>query len=120
VTNPALAKYRGLWPSAAKPMLRAIDAAHRAFASYSRTPSKSVSICCAALQCLRETPGRYRHRHHRRDGCAADGCRARCSHVGLAHVQTAVAVAEKFEFERAPGTTVSRQGADWVCSLITP
>ncbi|MEG3182181.1 aldehyde dehydrogenase family protein [Sphingomonas sp. LT1P40] len=100
---------------------RAVEVARHAFATWSRTSRAE------RLDILRRIVAEYR----RREADIADAIMAeigapltlaRTGQVksGFAHLETAIAVLERYEFEQPRGTTMLMREPIGVCGLITP
>ncbi|MGE3693287.1 MAG: aldehyde dehydrogenase family protein [Novosphingobium sp.] len=100
---------------------KAVAAARRAFASWSETSRAE------RLEFLRAIQAEYTRRQQELGEAVVEEMGAPMSlgcgfHVGLGagHLQTAIEVLEKFEFEEIRGTTMVRHEPIGVCGLITP
>ncbi|MES2019356.1 MAG: aldehyde dehydrogenase family protein [Pseudomonadota bacterium] len=123
VINPATERSAGtiLMGSAADVEL-AVAAAHRAFASYSRTSLQERLELLASITSIYE----------RRIGDMADAISTEMgaplhtlakgvqAPIGLWHFQYTMAMAKDFAFEKVQGTTLLRREPVGVCALITP
>jgi acyl-CoA reductase-like NAD-dependent aldehyde dehydrogenase len=123
VINPATGEVSGTVAFGGEAdAVRAIEAAHRAFASYSRTtPKERIDLLRSICNVYEKRLDDIAQAITEEMGAPLDGLsRPLQAVIGLAHFQTAVAVAEKYEFERKQGTTVIAKEPIGVCSLITP
>jgi acyl-CoA reductase-like NAD-dependent aldehyde dehydrogenase len=123
VINPATGEVSGTVAFGGEAdVIRAIEAAHRAFASYSRTSLKE------RLELLREICNVYEKRLEDVAAAITEEMGAPLqalsrpvqAAIGLAHFQTAAAVAQNFDFEKRQGSTLIVKEPIGVCSLITP
>lgn len=123
VINPATGEVSGTVAFGGEAdLISALEAAHRAFASFSRTSLKE------RLELLREICAVYEKRLADVAAAITEEMGAPLQQlslpvqagIGLAHFMTAAAVAEKFEFEKRQGTTLIVKEPIGVCSLITP
>ena len=100
---------------------KAVAAARRAFSSWSETSRAQ------RLELLRAIQAEYEKRQQELGEAVVEEMGAPMSlgcgfHVGLGagHLQTAIEVLEKFEFEELRGSTMVRHEPIGVCGLITP
>ena len=102
--------------------VRAIEVAHRAFASYSQTSVKErIDLLRSICSVYEKRLGDIAEAVTEEMGAPLEALsRPVQAVIGLAHFQTAVAVAEKYEFEKRQGSTLIAREPIGVCSLITP
>lgn len=122
VINPATEEASGrISLGSEADVVSAVAAARRAFASYSQTSREQ------RLELMRALQGEYGRRQKELGEAITEEMGAPLSlgcsfHVdlGAGHLQTAIEVLEKFEFEDLRGPTMIRREPIGVCALITP
>ena len=100
---------------------KAVEAARKAFETYSQT-SREERIDAAAAHPGRipEALRRHRRRDHRGNGRAASLAAGAQAPIGIGHLSTAIEVLKNFKFEEERGTTRIVKEPIGVCGLITP
>ena len=122
VINPATEKSAGrISMASADDVDRAVKAAHAAFSTYSQT---SVEERAALLErIIAEYKNRYADMAAaitEEMGAPAKLARDAQAAMGMAHLQTALAVLRKYSFQEQRGTTLVVKEPIGVCGFITP
>ena len=123
VINPATERIVGsIRMGGAADVERAVAAAHRAFAGYSQTTLKTRLDLLASITSI------YERRMDEMAAAISEEMGAPMhtlakpvqGPIGLWHLQTTLALAKDFEFEKTQGTTLLTREPVGVCALITP
>jgi aldehyde dehydrogenase (NAD+) len=100
---------------------KAVQAASRAFASYSVTSvHERVALLQRIVEAYRSRMDEMAETISREMGAPISLSRAAQAPAGLAHFAEAVRLLDEFKFEVHKGTTLLRKEAVGVCGLITP
>ncbi len=123
VINPATEEIAGtILLGGAADVERAVLAAHKAFASYSQTSLQTRLDLLASIASIYERRiGEMAEAISEEMGAPLHGlAKTAQAPIGLWHLQTTLALAKDFAFEKMHGTTMLVREPVGVCALITP